>query len=197
MLQWASAGLQQVIESSVCIDDVLERRRRPPADPKFEPDVRLCLAVLSNQNLNGSELQDHISDARANETRSQKVRRWSKDPRFLRRPDCHCAKERRGESSEGSSPSDGGLNGLPPQVTVCTRSALNQISILIGFAGDAGSDHRPLATAVSEPKAGSSALSGRMSRKRRRAGFDSSHLRYSNLPRVPGTSPARKDLSFE
>ena len=72
----------------------------------------------------------------------------------------HCANERRGESSLGSSSSDGDLNGLPPQVIVRTRSRRNQISNSLP-SPETCAAATPAATPVNSAKAGASAASAR------------------------------------
>ena len=68
---------------------------------------------------------------------------------------CHWANERRGDSSAGSLPNTTGLNGLPPQVTVRTRSGRNQIRYSPGEL-ESGVARIPLASPVIEAKAGAS-----------------------------------------
>ena len=57
---------------------------------------------------------------------------------------CHCANERRGDSDEGSSPSAFASNGLPPHVTVRTRSGRSQTRYSPGMV-DNGTANNPLA----------------------------------------------------
>src|ERR1700761_2500648 len=71
---------------------------------------------------------------------------------------CHCANERRGERSEGSSPMITALSGSPPQVTVVMRSGLNQIRYSPALA-DNGAAIRPLATDLISMNDGSSIVS--------------------------------------
>ena len=83
--------------------------------------------------------------------RSAERRRGRPDPRHRAVPSttwCHCANDRRGDRVEGSSPTRCGSNGLPPQVTVRTRSGRSQTRYSPGMV-DTGTASRPLAIGVS------------------------------------------------
>ncbi len=82
---------------------------------------------------------------------------------------------------------DGDLNGLPPQVTVRTRSFRNQISISSSCA-DIGAATIPLATPARDAKAGSS--TARLDvEKTPFSSLGPTQRAISRISSVPGTSP--------
>ena len=101
---------------------------------------------------------------------------------------CQWAKERRGDRSDGSAPIITGLNGLPPQVTVRTRSGPEPDQIFAGHSS------RPARRAARwRPRCSGANRLVEAERGRgdhRRRGCTSSQRPISRSCRVPGTSPA-------
>ena len=107
---------------------------------------------------------------------------------------CHCAKERRGDRSDGSSPMMTALSGSPPQVTVLTCSGLNQSRYSPSLA-ESGAAIRPLAIGRRSMKDGSSSVSAAVTVRACGAGSvvlrrRSSQAARSRMRCVDGTSPA-------